>query len=230
MSLSTPALLTTATVATGSATSLTSASVSPSSDALLIAIIKTTGDRSGSLALSSTTLANVGSWTTVTPTYSGNADAGTLMIAYAQITGSPGSGTVTASWTSGSNAVMFLVEVTGHNTSAPVTQSKIGSASTTGTTYSLTLDASPASTSAVIAGLAHRSITGITPGASFTELGDTTPSGSGNQRAQSQYDLTSATTTVDWSTLTDGNARLGMAIEVAEAAAVSTFTPQVVFF
>lgn len=230
MSLSTPTLLD-ATAVAAAATSITSASVTPTSDALLVVVARCgTADESANIAVTGTTLANVGTWTNHQRVYAGSANGGTILIATAQITGSAGSGTVTVGWT-GSNVgrAIQVIEVTGHDTATPVTQSKAGAQSSTGTTYSFSLDASPAATSVVIAGLTGNiaSANNVLAGSLFTEISEQTPTT--NQRLQTEYDITSAGTTVDWSGgLTGGSFRRGVAIEVAEAS-VSTFVPTVMF-
>lgn len=168
----------------------TSASISPSNDALLVVICGGSAV-AGTLAFSSTTLSNVGSWSSSTQV----ADANTkINIFWAKITGSAGTGTVTFTGfgTPGATrAIMHVIEV---SNGTSVAQSKSGSVAAT-TTPSLTLDATPATTSLVIAGIAHVSAA-TTPGANFTEISEN----NGNRGMESQYDAGSATTTVDWTT------------------------------
>jgi len=179
----------------------TSGSISPSANSMLV--VACSGNNvAGTLVFQSTTLSNVGSWSYTTQVAAGNTK---IRIAWANITGSPGTGTVTFNGfgTPGATrAVMHVIEV---SNGATVAQSQTGTQ--TSTTPSITLSSTPDVNSVVIAAISHVSAA-TTPGASFTELAEN----NGNRGMQSQYDAGSATTTVNWtSSSTDHNM---VAIEV----------------
>lgn len=84
---------------------------------------------------------------------------------------------------------MHVMEVVGGKT---IRQTKIGT--TTSATPSITLDYTPESSSLVIGAIGLYGVT-IPPGANFTELSES----NANRALQTQYDLTNATTAVNWS-------------------------------
>jgi hypothetical protein len=147
MALSIPTLLATATVQnSGGTASLATGSVSPASDCLLI-VAGNDDSGVGETFTMSTTLANVGTWTVIPLNYTGVDFA---YIAYAKVTGAPGSGTVTTTFTQGPDSAQFqLFSVTGHNTTTPVQQNK--TASGTADPATITLTSTPAATSEVFA-------------------------------------------------------------------------------
>jgi hypothetical protein len=147
MALSIPTLLATATVQnSGGTASLATGSVSPASDCLLI-VAGNDDSGVGETFTMSTTLANVGTWTVIPLNYTGVDFA---YIAYAKVTGAPGSGTVTTTYTQGPDSAQFqLFSVTGHNTTTPVQQNK--TASGTADPATITLTSTPAATSEVFA-------------------------------------------------------------------------------
>lgn len=214
MALSALALLTTKGQ-TNKTTTITSASITPSANCLLVACT----NRHDVEALSiSTTLSNVGTWTQATVTNSGQR----VSIFYANVTGSPGTGTITITGAS-SLAIPWRLEIaetTGHNTSAPVTQSKTGFGNSS--TLTLTLDSTPAASSMVVGYVGDVSGAGVTAGTGFTEIHDSATN-SGIARTQLQYDLASADTTCDWSTLNTSN-NAAVAIEIAEASSGTNVT------
>ena len=109
----------------------------------------------------------------------------------AKITGSAGTGTITITGfgTPGTTrAAMQVMEVVG---AKRIRQTKIGT--TTATTPSITLDYTPLSSSLVIGAIGLYGVT-IPPGTNFTEISEN----NANRALQSEYDLTNATTTVDW--------------------------------
>jgi hypothetical protein len=128
--------------------SLATGSVSPPSDCLLV-VAGCQDSGAGTGITMSTTLANVGAWTVVaTADYATNDKT---WIAYAKVTGAPGSGTVTASFSTNLvDAVVYrLFYITGHNTTTPVPQSKTNTG--TAATATVTLTSTPAATSQVFA-------------------------------------------------------------------------------
>lgn len=199
------------TGATGS-TSLASPSVSPSSNALLVAAYRTRFAVASFTV--STTLSNVGTWTVVN-------DATNLCIIYAKVTGAPGTGTVTVTHANQSDRHIHLGEFLGYDTSNPVPQFKVGSASTSGTTYTASFASTPASTSAVFAALHANGMTSAaaTPGAAFTEVFDTATTTT--RIMETEYDIGSPAISFDWSGLTDTVSRFGIAIEIQEPVVTS---------
>ena len=148
-----------------------------------------------------------------------------MLLAWALVTGAPGTGTVTVSWAgAGSNSAIQVIEITGHNTTAPVAQSKVGTGSNPFTSLSLT--STPASTSTVIGALAAQTTNAPTAGSLFTSLQVDTMTTT--RRLATEYDAASAGTTVDWGN-TSGGTGIGAAIEIAEAA-TATFVPSISFF
>lgn len=222
MALSTPTTLNT-TTSTGSSGSFASGSISPTGGALLIAIIGTqVGSASPSQITSVTdTLTGTGSWTVINSTQG----FGCVGLAYAVAGGSPGSGAVTVNVSPNSaRTVLTIVEVTGqHATPVPQNATNGGTSST----LTVTLGSTPTSTSMVLAAVNSRASTNdITEGTGFTELSETTSTGTNNTDLQVQYDLTSADTTADWSNL-NTSANAGVAIEIAEASGGPTYSRSV---
>jgi len=176
MAISNPTLLDTQTLQTGD--KLNSASISPSANALLV-IVHTVLASSGSGwtdAVSDSFGANLGDWTSVGVEIDGAATVH-MWLHYAQCGATPGSGTVSVDpWPGGTKQIMFVLEVTGHNTTSPVTQYKTYSSDATPTSPEITLDSSPASGSLVlgaIGGGPGTDSSGATSGTGFTELADT---------------------------------------------------------
>lgn len=180
MALSTPTLLaaTPGRTAAGTLASVASASVSPSSDALLIACVGHIAGVSNTLSSLSTTLSNVGSWTIAAQFNGLVGGAGafhTAAIAWAKITGAPGTGTVTANLTGGTGYTgeCAVLEIASgyHATPTGVTGTNSASANTD---FIVTASGSPASTSTMI-GFLNSLVSGntdnaFTPDASYTEL------------------------------------------------------------
>lgn len=203
------------------ATSLTTTTISPSSNALLIAVI-TTIRGGGSCTHDSvvTTLSGV-TFTKQDDLESTTAFYNRISIWTAQVGSSPGSGTVTGSWSLASNRCCFAVyEITGHNTASPITQTKSGAS--VGYTLSLTLDSTP-DTSACVFGAVLCQTNGATvsPGSNYTEEAEYSSGASLPKNvSEGQYDVTPTSTTVDWSfSIDDSNLkdRVGIAIEIAAA-------------
>lgn len=212
MAPSNPALLDTTTDGAGGS-SLTSGSISPSNNCLLV--IAFTGRRNDNTAISvssiSTTLSNVGSWTIVQRDEEKATGLQQITaVAYALVSGSPGTGTITVNHTADVlRRSVHVAETTGHDTSTPVPQNA------TSDTNTVTLSSSPASDSIVFGAVSSRA-SGIGPGTGFTEIAETTPGGGAAITCQTQYDNGSASTTCDWSGTSNP---IGVAIEIAAAAA-----------
>lgn len=206
------------------ATSLATASLSPSSGSLLVAIA---GHRTGvTRTVSSLTSGfTTGGWTeqlNVSPSQSG-ADCG-LAIYTADFTS--GTGTVTAEWSGNtSKSWVAVVEVSGHSAS-PISQTdwdENNGASNTATP-SVTLTTSPASDSLLIGSIvAARNNTGATPGTDWTELSDELAPGFLDDIHQIQYWENPTDGVCDWSGLSsasDSN-QIFAVMEIAAAAVAS---------
>ena len=217
MAISNPTLLDTQTLRTGS--QLNSASISPSANALLV-IVHTVLASSGSGwtdAVSDSFGANLGDWTSVGVEIDGAATVH-MWLHYAQCGATPGSGTVSVDPSGGFMQIMFVLEVTGHNTTSPVTQYKTYSSDATPTSPEITLDSSPASGSLVlgaIGGGPGTTSSGATSGTGFTELADTRVAATSVTSCAVQYDNGSADTTCDWSLSNYGQTITGIALEIA---------------
>ena len=191
MAISNPTLLDTQTLQTGF--QLNSASISPSANALLV-IVHTVLAAKGSGWTDSVTDsfgANLGDWTSIGVEIDGAATVH-MWLHYAQCGATPGSGTVSVdpSGTTG-RQIMFVLEVTGHNTTSPVTQYKTYSSDATPTSPEITLDSSPASGSLVlgaIGGGVGTTSSDATSGTGFTELADTWVGTTGVTGCAVQYD------------------------------------------
>jgi len=190
MAISNPTLLDTQTLRTGY--QLNSATISPTANALLI-IVHCVLAPSGSGwtdAVSDSFGANLGDWTSIGVEIDGAATVH-MWIHYAQCGATPGSGTVSVDPSGGIKQIMFVLEVTGHNTTSPVTQYKTYSSDATPTSPEITLDSSPASGSLVlgaIGGGPGTTSSGATSGTGFTELADTRVAATGVTSCAVQYD------------------------------------------
>lgn len=189
------------------ATALTcvSGTITPSDNALLVVVVRR---QSGGTPTMTTSLSNVGSWTVSSVV---TASAGTMFLAYARVTGDPGSGTVTATYGSTrAGRLMLTHEVLGSGTpGTPV----IGTASTTGTTFSVDVG-TPAANALVFAAVTSEGNSAITPAAPWNELGEAAPATT--RRAQSQWaegvDVSDGV--ADWTGMVDTTARNGIVVEI----------------
>lgn len=166
----------------------TSASISPTANSLLI-ITCVTGTTTGTFAFSSTTLSGIKSMGMIQQS-SGNERVGIL---WARLGSSPGTGTITITGFGSpgtTRAAMQVMEVVG---AQRIRQTKTGT--TTSTTPSITLDYTPEAASLVIGAIGWFG-GAMTAGTNFTELAENS---GGNRMLETEYDLTSATTTVSWS-------------------------------
>ena len=228
--LSTPVLLN-ALAETTIDDTVTSNSISPSANALLVALVGWVEDgvTNPEPFTCSDSLTGTSAWTVhVTTSYVINTGIWNVnaVICTAVTGSSPGSGTVTVTsdGTATGRKNLHVVEVSqGYDASTPVRQTKAGGDPGTGaTTLTLMLDSTPLSTSIVfgVIGLNADTVNGVTPGATFTELGDTVASaGESECVAESQYDEDDATTTVDWDngahSSADGGSA-GVAVEIQQ--------------
>ena len=149
MAISNPTLLDTKTLQT--ADKLNSASISPSANALLIIVhcVLASSGSGWTDSVSDSFGANLGDWTSVDVEIDGAVSVH-MWMHYAQAGATPGSGTVSVDPSAGDMQIMFVLELTGHNTTSPVTQYKTYSSDATPTSPEITLDSSPASGSLVL--------------------------------------------------------------------------------
>lgn len=176
MALSNPTIGTSVTsqAASGIAT-LTTGSLSPSSDSLLFVFGGIDADNTGTPTITITsTLANVGAWAVHLRQTSSPATSTYHFFAYALVTGAPGTGTITATFTvqTGDLVMMTPGWLTGQDLATPVPQAVV-SASGTGSTATATLGSTPATTSMVLGAIQRftsvNAAATITPGTGFTE-------------------------------------------------------------
>ena len=230
MAISNPTLLDTQTLRT--ADQLNSASISPSANALLIIVhcVLASSGSGWTDRVSDSFGANLGDWTSVDVEIDGAASVH-MWMHYAQAGATPGSGTVSVDPSAGGRQIMFVLELTGHNTTSPVVQYKVYSSDATPTSPEITLDSSPAAGSLVlgaIGGGVGTTSSGATSGTGFTELADTRVSGGeGVTSCAVQYDNGGADTTCDWSLSNYGQTITGIALEIAAAAGTSTSTKRI---
>jgi len=109
-----------------------------------------------------------------------------------------------------------VVEYTGHDTSAPVVQTKYGGGASNSGAHSITLDASPASSSEVLAGVNTTNATAaITEGSGWTEVHEVA---GGVVDLETEARGSSTSVTVAWTTVTCSNEFTSGAIEIKAAA------------
>lgn len=221
MALSTPTVLANIESA-DSLSSLATASFAVNSGDLII-VTANVGSTSDHTALTISDTLGTLTWTKHQEARTTTSNFWRLVVWTAQAT-STTSGTVTVGTDEGSRWNIHVAKVTGHNTSSPVTQSAKTEGGTA-TTLTVTLSGSPAATSMVYGAVGSEGETdGVTAGTGFTELQDTTSGAAAESRQQTQYDLTSADTTCDWSSLAT-TANGGVAIEIAEASTAVSISP-----
>jgi len=219
MAISNPTLLDTKTLQT--ADKLNSASISPSANALVIIVhcVLASSGSGWTDSVSDSFGANLGDWTSIGVEIDGAATVH-MWLHYAQCGATPGSGTVSVDPSAGGRQIMFVLELTGHNTTSPVTQSKTYTSDATPTSPEITLDSSPASGSLVlgaIGGGVGTTSSGATSGTGFTELADKRVATVGVTSCAVQYDNGGADTTCDWSLSNYGQTITGIALEIAAA-------------
>ena len=214
-SVSNPSLLTSGGNATASSSDVTAA-FTPTADALLVVAW---GAFTGNTGIPGFTFTNThtgsGAWAAVAATLDGIAEDGRHEQARCQMGGGPGSGTITNSYSIDPVRKSWIVaEITGHDTTTPLSESNTGTG--TGTTLSISL-ASIAAGNLAIGTISQ--VTGtdaIDPGTNETELAQVSSGGfPSRELTQMEY---GTDTTVDWSGMNNSNAR-GVAIEYAQAEA-----------
>ena len=211
-SVSAPSLLTAGGDAVIDADDVTAAFTPTANSLLLIAF---SSRRVTGLATFTFTNSHTGSgaWSSVEVTDTTNDDVRHAQ-ARSQTGASPGSGTITNTYggTQPNRVSWVVAEVTGHDTTTPLSESNTGGAGS-GTTLAISLAAVAAGNMAVSSiGVVNQ--TGITLGAGETELSEADSTGSPNQMTQMQYSTNAAH---DWA-WTNSEENVGVVIEYAQAA------------
>lgn len=215
MAISTPTVLDTVAQTT-TATTITSATLSPDANALLLVIAtgsSTTNATTLPITITDTFSPNL-TWTPYTVNSGATTPVG-VAIFVAQTGATPGTGTVTATFnTSTSRRVLNTTQIASGFNATPVAQSNTGVGTTS---ITVTLSGTPAADSMVFgaAGLRGASA-GLTPGGAYSEVVETLSSTNHIQNVE--YDLVSPTTTVDWAVSASAIVA-AVALEIAAAAA-----------
>lgn len=220
--------------------SFTTGSFTPTASRLLVACLTTQqgdglmDDSNGHVGITQT---HSGSWSWTILGNSSNATFdpnggtyyGRVFMAYAIVPATPGSGTVTFTFNSGVGAlnrnrnivISNIYQIDGIDTTSPVTQSIIaraGSTSTNTATFGSSLAASSMAF-ALVGNSYETTDTNIAVPTNYTELHeDPSLDGLFNQQLCVAYDLTSAGTSVNWSSLSALFGSSTIAIEIKEAA------------
>ena len=164
-----------------------------------------------------TTLVGQGAWSAV------QAQAGTYMThqqAYSQTGAAPLTGTITNTYggTNPTRKAWVIAEVTGHNTSTPLSESNTGGAAT-GTSLDIALGGIAAGNMAIgtvtVRGTAP---VAITPGTNETEVtgGEANSGGAGSTSQTTEMEYGTSDTNINW-TWSGTNENTGVAIEYAQA-------------
>lgn len=224
MALGTPTKLSGA-IDTNNTTTCVAPSSSPTGGALLVVVGSAIFSGSGETVTITDGFTGTGSWTKIQTEQGGGSPLRYVVtfLAYAKAGTTPGSGTVTATWSSATrDKSITAIQITGQHATTPVPQSKTNGG--TGSSLTVTLDSTPASTSCVIGVVADKAQSGSPGnGTGFTQLDEQqTGTGTGDVTHDVQYDLTSADTTCDWTSLA-AEANAAVAIEIAEASTGSTY-------
>ncbi|MFC1996988.1 hypothetical protein ACFLXI_05195 [Chloroflexota bacterium] len=205
-------------------------SISPAGDSLLVVVAGYNDSAGNNFVSILDTFTGSGSWTLRGNAFNddydgGNNDSG-CAIYTAQMGSTPGTGWITITLVNNaSRKHLHVYEITGFDETTPVEQAATA-IDQESSTLTVTLGATPAASSYVIGGvlacITDNDADVITAGTGFTEGGETTvgADNSGGCNLQSQYDLASADTTCDWSTLpitAYADAESGVAVEINEA-------------
>ena len=210
-SVSNPSLLTSGGNATASASDVTAA-FTPTANSLLVVGWSAAEGTAAPTFTFTNTHAGSGAWSQVTATNPAGTDRNAQ--ARSQVGASPGSGTITNTYTGNQpiRKTWIVAEVTGHDTTTPLSESNTGGADS-GTTLSIALGGIAAGNMAI--GTMHaRNAASITVGTDETELAEATSTGTPFIRTQMEY---GTTTTINWS-WTDSDENVGVAVEYAQAA------------
>lgn len=209
------------------ANSITTGTISPSANSLLLVRV---GSRDATThthtAPTVTSLTNVGSWTQIEQDT--QADTGGAKITqswwWAKVTGSAGSGTITGhlSISCDDQEIEVYECSAGYDATTPIRQS-VKALNNTGTTISATYASAPLSNSVVMSGVfQNSSVSDITGTGGWTELTDGRTGGV--ICWQTQYDTSNTATAVSNSGLPNNKARVLIAFEVAAASGTDPLT------
>lgn len=205
----------------GGGTELASDTVAPADGALVIVKLKSRDKDPHTHVAPSTTLANMTAWTLIDTVAQVDSTAPRycrMSAWWARATGAPGPGTITP----GASIPVFNLDVdvlqvaAGYDTADPIGAVGVNS-NEAGTTLAVTLDNNPAADSVCIAELLQHgndSSIGIT--GSFAQLRFYDREAVLNMATH--YDMADAPTTVNYSSLRNGDAHLGLYFEVRKAA------------
>lgn len=219
-SVSVPSLLTAGGNITIQASD-TSASFTPTANSLLV-IAWSARDPTNSTVPSftyTTSLAGAGAFAAVGSSFLSGAIGANHQQARSQMGASPGSGTVTNTYgTAGCTRKAWVIaEVTGHNTTTPLSESGTSAGVATGTTASITLVGIAAGNLAVGTLYVRGNTPAVAPGAGETELSESFSGAGGGTGISTQMEYGTGNV-VNW-TWTGSNENAGVAIEYAQAAA-----------
>lgn len=207
-----------------SAGSNTTASFTPTAGALILAVcaIARGSNVPTTIALTTSITGLVGSWTEVTIRNTGG--SAKISLFYIMAGASPSSGTITFTYSGGTNPIRqawIVDEVTGADPTTPISESNTNQ--TTGTTLSSTLGGIAGNNKAYGACMSVNA-SSITVGSGETEILESSSGGASEARLQTEYGTTVG---VDWSGLDTTIGSVGLSIEIAEANSDVTVTPSV---
>ena len=206
ITLNTPTLLTNG-ASTTSATSYNTASISPTANARILVWVVSTG------AGAATFLSGNGITYNLVAT-SDNSTAGYYLTLWSGTAASPSAGQITISHAGSRTGCAWIVQQWTADVTPTVRQFKVGENEVGGvTSASITLDTTPASTSATAGGFYKVPVESSVAGDGFTALGDTGYSAP-TTWIFSEYDLPPSATNPAVSTWTTASIWGGIAIEV----------------
>jgi hypothetical protein len=208
--------------ATTAANTVTSSSFTPAAGALLVVLYhEFTDDHTPTLVVTNTH-AGTGAWSYIDITDNDTTNWYVARAAYAVIGGSPGAGTVTYTRRAGTNSVgMYadLIEVTSTLGTPTVKQSITGIS--TGASLTVTLPATPATSSYVFSALTADSTTAVADPTGYTNRFTFAIVGSVSMPDSEK--LSSAAAAVAWTGLGSYHAA-GLALEVADPTGAGSYT------
>ena len=237
MPISTPTQLNIFGAVNTSTTTITSSSMSPTANALLlVSIAHRWSDGLGPAYISSvsSTFGIVGSWQIISGNSSvddaeefGTADARSVW-AWAIASSSPGSGTITVNLTNahGQGKGFRTIQIeSGFDTTSPVRQTKVVGSGSTLDTLSGDFDSAPLSSSMLLMGAVASAAAGSPPTAAsgWTLVGDSAFAQTLRHSTQYRTGTTSTTFGVSWAATAANGIALN-AVEIIEASTASVFS------
>jgi len=210
--VSNPTHLTSAGESTNSA-SITTEAVTPPGNTLVVVVSAFSNNASRTFSSVTDTWSGSSVWTIIGQ-FGDAAQNNRVMMAWATVGSSPGSGTVTVNISASvGRRVLIVSTFTGADTNNPIIQTETGLSVTS--TLSVTM-ASPGANNIFYGGIYSRDDSdGITPGTNETELAEASSGGTNEARAQTQY---GTDTTHNWSDLASVD-NLGIVAEIQEVQA-----------